>query len=234
MYTSRFKHGLFDGAAKSASLIGCLALASTACGDDPAEFRFGDQLANLEFRLFSENVGVHPFDDVLADPNNPFARSGVSLDTKFEILAGASTPGAWYAWATVLAAQPTGEHQFFTAQLMEALAATRSGEERFQLEQIAIRGYQAVLDFFPGDISFLDATLINSFRVVTPAYFGIIRLGGRPEGDWVVVLVDVDVTLSDGTVQTTTVQEVVQGSAPIIPEQEPETESDDDDEDGGS
>ena len=204
------------------ALIVGVALTSSACEIEPAEFRDGVQLSTLEFELFSENVGVHPFNDVLADPNNPFRRSGVGGDTKFEILGNSSTPGAFYAWASLLATQPTGEHQFYTAELMEAIAATRAGEERFQLEQIAIRGYQAVLDYFPGDVSFTDETLLVKFRVATPAYFGILRLGGQVQGDWVVVI------------DANGIEEVVEGSSPIRPdpEEEPEEQPEEDDGEG--
>lgn len=210
MCTSRCnKRNRVHGATSTAWVAG-LALASVACDIESPAFRDGIQLSTLTFELHSENVGVHPFDDVLADPNNPFRRVGVGTDAKFEILGSSSTPGAFYAWASLLATQPTGEHQFYTAQLMEALAGTRTGEERYQFERIAVRGYQAVLDFFPGDISFTDETLLESFRVATPAYFGILRLGGQVEGDWVVV------------VDANGIEEVVEGSSPIRPEQDPE------------
>lgn len=199
-----------------ASLATGFAMTLSSCEIDAPEFRDGVPLSSIEFALFSENVGVHPFDDVLGDPNNPFVKAGVGQETKFQILGSSSAPGAFYAWATLLAVQPNGEHQFYTAQLMEALAATRTGEERFQLEQIAIRGYQAVLDYFPRDVSFTDETLLTKFRVVTPSYFGILRLGGQVQGDWVVV------------VDANGVQEVVQGAAPINPDPEMMTAEEDD------
>ncbi len=190
---------------RSRLLLAGVVLMVTACEIDPAEFRDGVPLSTIRFELTSNNVGVHPFDDVLADPNNPFVKAGVGAETKFDILGSSSTAGAFYAWATLLAVQPNGEHQYYTANLMEALAATRTGEERYQLEQIAIRGYQAVLDYFPRDVSFTDETLLAKFRVATPSYFGILRLGGQVQGDWVVV------TDPNG------ITEVVQGAAPINP-----------------
>lgn len=199
-------------------LLAGVVLTATSCEIDPPEFRDGVQLSTIQFELISSNVGVHPFDDVLADPNNPFVKAGVGSETKFFILQSSSTPAAFYAWATLLAVQPNGEHQFYTAQLMEALAATREGEERYQLEQLAIRGYQAVLDYFPNDVSFTDETLLAKFRVATPSYFGILRLGGQVQGDWVVV------ADANGN------EEAVQGAAPINPTREtvdPATEDDD-------
>ena len=44
---------------------------------------------------------------------------------------------------------------------------------------MAIDAYQAVLDHFPDDVTF-DATVTFSFGLATPAYNGIIELGGAP------------------------------------------------------
>ncbi len=224
MFTSRSKTDretiIGDGSMRTsrAAAVVVVMLTTVACEIDSPEFRDRVQLASLDFELHSENVGVHPFQDVLNDPNNPFRRFGVGSETKFDILAGASTPGAFYAWATLLATQPNGEHQFYTAQLMEVLAGTRSGEERFVLEQLAIRGYQAVLDFFPGDVSFLDENLLSKFRVATPSYFGIIRLGGQVQGNWVAA---VD---SNGN------EEAILASPPIFPDPDPNDDDDEEDE----
>lgn len=204
---------MFTSRCSSLPLVGLLVVV-TSCEIDAPEFRDGVQLSTIRFELTSENVGVHPFDDILADPNNPFVKAGVGSETKFSILGSSGTAAAFYAWATLLAVQPNGEHQFYTAQLMEALAVTRTGEERYKLEQIAIRGYQAVLDYFPRDVSFTDETLLEKFRVATPSYFGILRLGGQVQGDWVVIV--------DGNGN----QQVVEGASAIQPEPEMETEDD--------
>ncbi|MEL7367446.1 MAG: hypothetical protein AAFN74_00940 [Myxococcota bacterium] len=217
MFTLRFD-------ARVPSLCALLVMTSAACEIDPAEFRFGEQLSDIEFNLFSEDMGVHPNTDVLGDPNNPFVDAIISIDTKFQLLSEAGRPAAFYAWATLLATQPNGENQFYTAQLLETIYdAQLVPEEQLPIvRDMAIRGYQAVLDFFPNDLTF-DPTGTVGFRLVTPSFFAIGRLGGMPEGDWIVVSTD------DGG------REVINGATgvPEDPNAPPEEDEDEEEEDGG-
>lgn len=175
-----------------ATLLAAVVIAAAAleagCEVDPAQARFGLPVAGLTLRLFSDDVGVHPSKDILADPENPFAVSGVGAETKWELLADGGNVAAFYAWGTLLAKQPTGEHQFYTARMAAAIAGTGAvpDADRARLRAIALRGFQAVLDAFPESVTF-DALGSTAFRLATPAYQAIIDLGGRPRGDWVVV-----------------------------------------------
>ncbi len=213
MCTLRCSRPVFGRRSVTSTLILAVATLGAGCEIDPAEFRFGEQLSAVQFNLFDIDMGVFPSEVVLNDPNNVFAESAPSVDAKFAILGDASTPAAFYAWATLLAIQPTGEHQFHTAQLLEVLAESGQVDEvdRPVVRDMAIRGYQAVLDFFPSDVSFIDEGGTNFFRVVTPSYFGIIRLGGVPLGNWVVV-------------ETPNGEEVLPGGLPVDPPARPEPE----------
>lgn len=174
MYTSRFSI-----VALSALLLGgCL---------DPAEFRFGDNVSGLEFNLHSPNMGVHPSTDILADPNNPFAQTGSGLEARFAILAQGGAVASFYAWGSFLATAPNGEAQFFTADSakMIYLANAARPEDLETVREIAIRGFQAQLDDFPDALTFTE--LGTASRLAPRSYFGIVELGGVPDGDWVVV-----------------------------------------------
>ena len=217
MYTSRCKDDRFAGPATRALFAVSACVLAAACGDDDPIPRLGTPLGSVEFQLFNANVGVHPNNDVLADPNNIFAESGIDVELRFPILNNADAPAAFYAWATLLATQPNGEHQYYTSLLLESIAATKEGEERFELEQVAVRGYQAVLDFFPRAIVFFDEELTGSFRVLPLAYVAILRLGGEPEGDWVEIINE------DGVIV-----DVVEGAAPIRPDPDPDDDEDED------
>ena len=163
-------------------------LGLSACTLEPPEYRFGTQVTNLRFNLFSEDMGIHPNDDVLADPENPFRFTGVGDVAKFDLLAAGGNVASFYAWATLLATGPNGENQFYAATSLEAIADSGEipEEQRPIVRQMAIRGYQALLDYFP-DARTFAANGIQSFRLATPAYLGIVRLGGIPRGEWVLV-----------------------------------------------
>ena len=167
-----------------------LALGATACEIDPAEFRFGEQLGSLEFNLYSETMGIHPFADVLADPNNPFARSVPSQKDAFAILETASAAAGFYAFASRLATvEPTGLSQFYSARQLEVIFATEQvpPEQLATVRDMAVAGYEAQLLFFPDDVQFLDESATDSFRLATDAYLGIVRLTGIAPPGWTLV-----------------------------------------------
>ncbi|MDH3622485.1 MAG: hypothetical protein OEQ49_01330 [Myxococcales bacterium] len=168
------------------SLLG-LVLVAVACGDDP-EYEFGFNITGIEFEFFKPTEGIHPSKVTLQNPRNPFREFGVSDDTKFDILANGGNAGAFYAWATVLATIPIGENQFFTAiKLRDIYRANEVAEEdRETVRQMAIAGFQTVLDCFPESVLF-DATGTFSFRFATLAYLEILDLGGVVQGDWILV-----------------------------------------------
>ena len=169
--------------------IKCLSLGlvvlAVACGDTE-EYRFGFNTTGIQFELFNETEGIHPSEVTLDNPRNPFREFNIGEDTKFEILDDGGNAAAFYAWATVLAGQPTGENQFYTATKLRDifLANEVPQEDQAIVRQMAIEGFQRVLDCFPDSV-FFDTTGTFSRRLATPAYVEILVLGGAPEGDWI-------------------------------------------------
>lgn len=177
MFTSRFKWALL-----------ALLLSTSACGDD-GDFRYAENLSGLKFEFYDEQEGIHPSNVVLKNPRNPFRNLVIGAETKWEILAGGGNAGAFYAWATLLANEPTGEHQYYTATKLRDIYDAREvdGPDLERVRQMAIAAFQAVLDAFPESVTF-DATGTQTFRLATPALMGILDLNGDVEGDWVLVL----------------------------------------------
>ena len=166
-----------------AVLVGAL---SGACAE-PAEHIYGARVTDLEFELCDPTMGIHPSQAVLNCDANPFV-AGVGAETKWRVQTAGGPVAAFYAWATALATQPTGEHQYYAAAALKAvyLAAEADQDDLETVRLMAVAGYQSVLDQFPESISFDDTGTIP-FRLATPAYRGIVELGERPRGGWVLV-----------------------------------------------
>ncbi|NNK07417.1 MAG: hypothetical protein HKP46_02685 [Myxococcales bacterium] len=164
-----------------------LVLAVAACGDD-GEYEFGFNTTGIEFELFDPTEGVHPSKVTLSNPRNPFRQSGVSDDTKFAIIGDGGNAGAFYAWATILAEIPIGENQFFTAIKLRDLYLSNevAEEDRDTVRQMAIDGFQVVLDCFPESLLF-DASGTFGQSLATLSFGQILDLGGVVQGDWRVV-----------------------------------------------
>jgi len=180
MYTSPYRR-----------LILALLLSMSACGGNDAEFVVGENITGLKFEFYSEDEGIHPSTAVLDNPHNPFRKHPPSDDTKFDILANGGNAGAFYAWATLLAIQPTGEHQYYTATKLRDIYDAREveGADRERVRQMAIAAFQVVLDAFPDSVTF-DVTGTQTFRLATPSLLGILDLNGDVQGDWVLVVDD--------------------------------------------
>jgi len=165
-----------------------LLLLAGGCGDD-SEFRFGENISGLKFEFYREDEGIHPSKVVLENPRNPFRYDVVGETTKWNILTDGGNAGAFYAWATLLARVPTGEHQYYTATKLKDIYDAREveGADREKVRQMAIAGFQTVLDEFPDSVTF-DVTGTQSFRCATPSMLGILDLNGDVEGDWVLVV----------------------------------------------
>lgn len=162
------------------------AVVASSCAE-PAEFVYGERVTDLVFELCDPTMGVHPSRTVLACPSNPFV-GGVGAETKWRIQTAGGPVAAFYAWATILASEATGEHQYYAATNLKAIfqGAEADQEDLERVREMAIAGFQSVLDNFPESNSF-DATGTVAFRLATPAYRGIVELGGRPTGGWVIV-----------------------------------------------
>ncbi|GHG94801.1 hypothetical protein [Comamonas sp. JC664] len=167
-------------------LLAC-AGAVTGCYE-PANFVYGESLDGLTLTLHSPDVGIYPDTSVLEDPNNPFRSSAVGADTKWDIQSQAGSVAAFYAWATVLAREPGGEAQFYVGSNL--LGIYQSGAARQEdLPQVrlqAIRAYQNMLDLFPTAVTY-DATGTFAYDLATPAYKGIVEMGGMVQGGWVLM-----------------------------------------------
>lgn len=157
-----------------------------ACEVPAPEYEYGVVLGDLELELFSENVGVFPDTSVLYDPNNPF-RDGVTGDMKFQILDDGPIAG-FYVFATVLAREPTGENQYYTANQLQQVFALGLAEadELALVRDLAIRGYQNVLDVFTGAVTY-DVTGRIAYDLMPLAILGIEALGGEPANGWKLV-----------------------------------------------
>ena len=174
---------------KSLSMT-CLGLLLASCGGDP-EPRFGFNVSGIQFEVFDVTEGIHPSDVTLNNPNNPFRTFAISDDAKFEINDGGGNAGAFYAWATVLANIPIGENQYFAAVKLRDiyLANEVPPEQREIVRQMAINGFQSVLDCFPDSVLF-DVSGEFSLRLATLSFIEINDLNGQVQGDWVLVTND--------------------------------------------
>jgi hypothetical protein len=158
-----------------------------ACTDQAATWNVGQDLSDLAVVLSGADEGVHPSTSVLDSPYNPF--DARVLSAKWDILASDCAAG-FYAFATALAVEPTGEHQYYAASCMQTLvqSARLRAEDDYLGWRIAVDGYQAVLDHFPDSVTY-DATGTYAWPLVPLAYDGIVSLGATPEG-WVEVVTE--------------------------------------------
>jgi hypothetical protein len=158
---------------------------AAACGDAP-EYRFGENITGLQFELFDVTEGIYPSRVTLSNPRNPFRELSIGEDTKYDILADGGNAAAFYAWATLLATIPVGENQYYTATKLRDIYRANEvpREDREIVRQMAITGFQRVLDCFPDSV-FFDVTGTFSRRLATLSFVEILELGGAPEGDWV-------------------------------------------------
>lgn len=162
-------------------------LFALACAPEAPAWYYGEDLTTLSIVPVSWDEGVYPDTSVMEDPANPFT-DGMDA-VKWEILATDCVPG-FYAFATALAQQPTGEHQFYTASCLKTVyeGARLAPEDTYWGWSAAIRGFQVVLDEFPDSVTY-DATGTIAYPLAPLAFYGIEALGGTPEG-WVAVVTD--------------------------------------------
>lgn len=169
------------------SLVLVAALALFGCTKTPA-YLYGRDFTSLTFHAYSQNEGVYPDQSILADPNNPFASDPPTDSGKWTLEANAGPVAAFYSWATILADNPTGESQWYAAHDLQQIFRTgqASADQLPIAEQMAIAGYQAVLDYFPTSVTY-DSTGKIAFSLATMAYQGIVGLGGTVQGGWVLI-----------------------------------------------
>lgn len=167
------------------ALAAPLMVACEGPSGDP-EFEVGMLLVDLELDLVSDTVGVHPDRSIIFDENNPF-RSGITVETKFAMLAddGPGPIAGFYAFGTALIGEPTGENQYFTANQLQLIhdRELTDPNDLALVREIAIAGYQQVLDEFTGAVTF-DVTGRVQFDLMPLAIQGILDLGGVPGSGW--------------------------------------------------
>ncbi len=133
----------------------------TACGKSSSDGKVQNTVDlptddTRPFNLYCKDVGLYLEDCVLDDPDNPYARSAVTEDTKFDLDADApSATAKFYLWATALArgAGGPGENQFYVALNLHRMWAS-SNSELTRLQ--ALRAYQSYLDNFFDSVTFFE------------------------------------------------------------------------------
>ena len=151
------------------------------CASEPAEYQYGFSLSDIEFSYFDSSEGIHPSQVTFDNPNNPFTHGPPA---KWDIESAGYPQASFYSWATTLAFEPTGEHQFYTAlalhNIYEQDLCTR--EECYFVHAMAIEAYKTQLNSFPFSVSYTADGI--PFPIDTLAYDAIISLGGTVE-NWI-------------------------------------------------
>lgn len=160
-------------------LIGCM---------EAPPYYYAEIIKGRDFIPFNDQVGIYPDTSVMDDPNNPFSGHFIGLETRWKIESDGDPVAGFYSWATLLAAIPTGEHQFYTALNLKSIYQQEQTKTAFldQVRLLAINGFQAVLDYFPNSVTY-DQTGKVPYGLATLAYQNILDLEGVPQGGWVLV-----------------------------------------------
>ena len=116
----------------SARLVFATGLCALLSGCAPeGSYRLGLELGDLVFDYYSPTMGVHPDVSILEEPSNLFA-AGLSEDDKWQLESEKSRSGytvaCFYAWASMLAYQPSGEHQYYTAAALHDMFLREEAE----------------------------------------------------------------------------------------------------------
>lgn len=113
----------------------------------------------IPFSFYCVDAGLFVEPCILDDPNNPYARSIVNEETKFDLDADApSATARFYLWATALArgAGIPGENQFYVALNLHYMWASSNSEPtRIQ----AIRAYRSYLDNYFNSLTYFEIPL---------------------------------------------------------------------------
>ena len=168
-------------------ILPALAVVATGCLEAPGDFRYGDDLTKLELKLTGPTMGVHPDTTILDVEQNPFA-DGVGADPRWDLVGAGFWIPAFYAWGSDLAMVPEGERQFYTALCAQNIYTLELADDADVVwtREIAIGGYQSMLDHFPEARSY-DESGTFSWALAPLAIQGIQDLGGTVEGGWVLV-----------------------------------------------
>jgi hypothetical protein len=167
MKSSNRRQSLKTGVSLLIAVLGSAVI--TACSDIEGGEVVDETSLPLDsnITLYCEDAGIFPDPCILDDPNNPYARANVSEQTKFELNDGApSAKSRFYLWATVLARNPSGENQYYTAlSLHEVYSETLSPVIQEQTK----KAYRSVLDnFFESATFFVVPVTQGDVAFATP------------------------------------------------------------------
>ena len=166
-------------------VLGLFALAASACAADGVPWQ-GQQLSDEPLVFNSSDEGVHPSRAVLDDPANPFVSGKLSDAAIWQLQSNGGNVAAFYAWATALADGATGERQYYAALDLKAILESEQAADLPAVRDRAIRGFQAVLTYFPDAVTY-DASGTIAYELVTPSVIAIQELGGTADG-WILVM----------------------------------------------
>lgn len=164
-----------------------LAFSLFACNPpEPAAYEYGINLDDVSLKLYSKDMGIHPSVSVLDAPENPFSNAPL-WDEKWVIEESGFPAVRFYGWATQLAVEPFGENQFYTAKALDDCyqVGCVQNDQLYFVWQLAVDAYQAQLDYFPNDVSYL-ADGETSFPLSPLSYSAIEALGGTVDG-WILI-----------------------------------------------
>ena len=168
------------------SILAFSAVVFMGCANDDPAYYYGVDLSEVELELYSLNEGLYPHVDVLDNPSNLFA-STYSQSLRWEIESHGTPAAKFYLWATMLAKEPIGENQFYTASALEQLYRLQDVDRDMMptVWRMAIERYQAVLDHFPGSLSYTASQ--DAFLLAPLAFDAIEGLGGEVQNGWIKV-----------------------------------------------
>lgn len=166
-------------------LLASLALAASACAADGVPWQ-GQPLSDEPLVFTSPDEGVHPSRAVLDDPANPFVGGKLTDAAIWQLQSSGGNVAAFYAWATALAYGATGERQYYAALDLKTILEREQAADLPAVRERAIRGFQAVLTYFPTAVTY-DASGTIAYELATPSVIAILELGGTADG-WTLVM----------------------------------------------
>jgi hypothetical protein len=166
-------------------LLASLALAASACAADGVPWQ-GQPLSDEPLVFTSPDEGVHPSRAVLDDPANPFVGGKLTDAAIWQLQSSGGNVSAFYAWATALAYGATGERQYYAALDLKTILEREQAADLPAVRERAIRGFQAVLTYFPDAVTY-DASGTIAYELATPSVIAILELGGTADG-WTLVM----------------------------------------------
>lgn len=126
-------------------------------------------------KLFCPDAGIADEPCILDDPDNPYALTPVTDDTKFDLSdAAPSAKARFYVWATAQAISPRGENQFNVGAALHEMFS-ESGSELAR-EQ-ALKAYRSVLDNYFFSATFFEADFLPPPDIFFP--FPVRKLVGQ-------------------------------------------------------